>query len=74
MEQLQIATKKLLDSTSTLQNETAVLKEHYQQHLSENLQMKNKISQLETNITLHNQTKSNLSPPPVEGPKKSVRK
>ena len=60
MGQLQIATKKLLDSTSTLQNETAVLKEHYQQLLSENLQMKNIISQLETNSTLRNQTKSNL--------------
>jgi hypothetical protein len=57
MGQLQIATNKLLDSTSTLQNETAVLKEHYQQHLSENLQMKNTISQLETNSILHNQTK-----------------
>jgi len=60
MGQLQIATKKLLDSTSTLQNETAVLKEHYQQLLSDNLQMKNNISQLETNSTLHNQPKLNL--------------
>lgn len=62
MGQLQIATKKLLDSTSSLQNETVILKEHYQQLLSDNLQMKNIISQLETNTcsTLHNQTKSNL--------------
>ena len=60
LRQLQITTKKLLDSKSALQNETVILKEHCQQLLSENLQMKNKISQLETNSTLHNQAKSNL--------------